>query len=152
MTFDCQTVMTQQCFDSGLAHCSISLRRRFFSKPLNMHGALSWPLNSPGHYFVCGIHHICNCSLFVAQIQYSLEAHGKVTISTLQVLARRETSVLLQLLRKTIQANLNASNGMSEATQSLVSAAWDLLGRIIHEGGTKARGTSVSPYTACHRL
>lgn len=140
--------MTQQCFGSTLA--------ALFDTPL-----LPAPMKALEDAFnnvVAApiVQVIVSCVGYTTYViahclcLYSLEAHGEMTISTLQVLARRETSVLLQLLRKTIQATLNASNGMSEATQSLVSAAWDLLGRIIHEGGPKARGTSVSPCTACH--
>ena len=66
-----------------------------------------------------------------------------------QVVLRRETSVLLQLLRKTFQAAINACSSLfqtdlSEGMQSLVSAAWDLLGRIIHQTGSKAGSNSVS--------
>ena len=58
--------------------------------------------------------------------------------------------MLLQLLRKTFQAALNASpGGLPEGMRSLVRAAWILLGRVIHEGGSKAGSTSVGPSTTC---
>ncbi len=68
--------------------------------------------------------------------------------TAVQVVLRRETSVLLQLLRKTFQAAINASGGifqtgLSQGMRSLVGAAWDLLGRIIHQTGSKAGSTSV---------
>ena len=61
--------------------------------------------------------------------------------------------MLLQLLRKTFQAALNASpGGLFEDMRgmpSLVRTARDLLCRVIHEGGSKAGSTLVSPSTTC---
>ena len=64
------------------------------------------------------------------------------------MLLARGTPDLLELLQKTFQAALNASSSLSEDMRSLVNAVWDLLGRVIHESGSKAGSTSVSPSTA----
>lgn len=65
------------------------------------------------------------------------------------MLLRREGPELLGLLRKTFQAALNAAScGSSEKMWSLVHAAWDLLGRIIHHGGHKAASMFVSSHTS----
>ena len=63
------------------------------------------------------------------------------------MLLARGTPDLLELLRKTFQAALNASSSLPEDMRSLVSTVWDLLGRMIHESGSRASSFSVSPTT-----
>ena len=69
----------------------------------------------------------------------------------MQVLTTRGTPDLLELLRKTFQAALNASSSLSEEMRSLVSVVWDLLGRVIHQSGYKAGSMSVSLTTTLQR-
>ena len=67
-----------------------------------------------------------------------------LTRSLVQVLVRRETFALLTLLRKLFAVALNIFNGAPQEVQSLVRAAWELLRRIIHEDGPRAKSPAVS--------
>jgi hypothetical protein len=64
--------------------------------------------------------------------------------SLVQVLTRRETYALLMLLRKLFTVTLNTFHSAPQEVQPLVRAAWELLRRIIHEGGPRAKSSAVS--------
>ena len=68
---------------------------------------------------------------------------AQLTSASLQVLVQPGASALITLLRKTFYAAMNASTGTPGVIFPLVSPSWDLLCRIIHEGGARATSMTV---------
>ena len=88
-----------------------------------------------------------HCALVLALVDLcsrgTLYRHSSQACRCLQVLVQPGASALFTLLRKTFQAALNGSACTPGAVQPLVSASWDVLCRIIHEGGTRATSMTV---------
>ena len=82
----------------------------------------------------------CQCPCLSTRVSFH---KALLTSVSLQVLVQAGASALFSLLRKSFQAALNASTGTPGVMQSLVSASWDLLCRIIHEGGARAMSMTV---------